>query len=456
MSPAYGPPDASDAPRYTGVRTFARCPHVTDHGGRRRRGRRRPVRHRHEQPARRAVRPGGDPRRPRSGCGRTTRRSTWTCSARCRWSTGATSTSRPATPSAPPARSPPASSRWSRAGVVPLVLGGDHSIVLGELRAQAAVHGPVALVLLDAHADTWDELLRRALLPRHAVPARGGGGPAAPGALAAGGHARAALLGVGPRRRRGSWASRSSSDDELRAMDTGRLRAPRAGAVGDAPAFFSFDIDVIDPAFAPGTGTPEVAGLMPREALALIRSLAGHAVHRLRRGRGVAALRRPGRDDGAARGRDRLRVPGADRGRAGALRELRRCHRQARALLAEVAPLRAQRALRGARLRLRWHLLRGDSYLRFPVNGNLLEALDEGRAEIGPWVLIERGLLVRALSRDGDDAHRRGHDPQPRLHGRRDRADRDRRATACSPTTASWPTPTTASTTPTCRSPGRG
>jgi agmatinase len=44
-----------------------------------------------------------------------------------------------------------------RADVVPLMLGGDHSIVLGELRAQAAVHGPVAVVLLDAHADVWDE-----------------------------------------------------------------------------------------------------------------------------------------------------------------------------------------------------------------------------------------------------------------------------------------------------------
>src|SRR6202012_458284 len=43
------------------------------------------------------------------------------------------------------------------AGIVPLVLGGDHSIVLGELRAQAAVHGPAGLVLLDAHPDTWDQ-----------------------------------------------------------------------------------------------------------------------------------------------------------------------------------------------------------------------------------------------------------------------------------------------------------
>jgi agmatinase len=45
--------------------------------------------------------------------------------------------------------------------------------------------------------------------------------------------------------------------------------------VGDGPAFLSFDVDVIDPAFAPGTGTPEVAGLTPREALGLLRSLAG-------------------------------------------------------------------------------------------------------------------------------------------------------------------------------------
>jgi acetyltransferase-like isoleucine patch superfamily enzyme len=46
---------------------------------------------------------------------------------------------------------------------------------------------------------------------------------------------------------------------------------------------------------------------------------------------------------------------------------------------------------RSRKLRLSWHFLRRDSYLRFPVNGNLLEALDEGRADIGPWVLIERG-----------------------------------------------------------------
>ena len=62
--------------------------------------------------------------------------------------------------------------------------------------------------------------------------------------------------------------------------------------VGDAPAFFSFDIDVIDPAFAPGTGTPEVAGLDAARGAGADPRAGRHAVHRLRRGRGLAALRR--------------------------------------------------------------------------------------------------------------------------------------------------------------------
>ena len=63
--------------------------------------------------------------------------------------------------------------------------------------------------------------------------------------------------------------------DELRRMEPADYARRVRERVGEAPAFFSFDIDVIDPAFAPGTGTPEVAGMFPHEALALIRSLAG-------------------------------------------------------------------------------------------------------------------------------------------------------------------------------------
>jgi agmatinase len=64
-------------------------------------------------------------------------------------------------------------------------------------------------------------------------------------------------------------------DGELRAMDPAEYGRRVRARVGDAPAYLSFDIDVVDPAFAPATGTPEVAGLEPREALALLRSLAG-------------------------------------------------------------------------------------------------------------------------------------------------------------------------------------
>ena len=81
------------------------------------------------------------------------------------------------------------------AGVTPLCLGGDHSMVLAELRAAAAVHGPLALVHLDAHADVWESVLRRPLLPRHGVQARGRGGAGRRRRFGAGGYARNALRG---------------------------------------------------------------------------------------------------------------------------------------------------------------------------------------------------------------------------------------------------------------------
>jgi agmatinase len=64
-------------------------------------------------------------------------------------------------------------------------------------------------------------------------------------------------------------------DAELRELGPAEYGRRVRSRVGDAPVYMSFDIDVLDPAFAPGTGTPEVAGLDPREALALIRALAG-------------------------------------------------------------------------------------------------------------------------------------------------------------------------------------
>jgi agmatinase len=161
------------------------------------------------------------------------------------------------------------------AGATPIVLGGDHSIVLGELRAHAAAAGePLALVLLDAHADTWDQYygeryfhgtpFRRALEEGLLAPERsflaGMRGPLY------------AASDLGDAREMGFEIV---AGDELRAMAPAEYGRRVRERVGAGPAFFSFDIDVIDPAFAPATGTPEVAGLLPHEALAFIRSLAG-------------------------------------------------------------------------------------------------------------------------------------------------------------------------------------
>ena len=139
------------------MRTFARCPHVTEPDGRRRRGRRRPVRHRDQLPAGRALRPGGDPRRV-DRCLRPYHPPLdvdvfGTLSVVDWGDLDVTPGNAERTPEQIAAGLEP----LVAAGVVPIVLGGDHSVVLGELRAHAAVHGPVALVLLDAHADTWDQ-----------------------------------------------------------------------------------------------------------------------------------------------------------------------------------------------------------------------------------------------------------------------------------------------------------
>jgi agmatinase len=161
-----------------------------------------------------------------------------------------------------------------QAGVFTLVLGGDHSITLAELRALAERHGPLALVLLDSHTDTWDEYFGQRYF--HGTPFK----RAAEENLLE----PSASLQAGMR---GSLYAASDLDDarslgftvvpseELRALGPdGYARAVRE-RVGDRPVFLSFDIDFLDPAFAPGTGTPEVAGFSTAEAVAFLRALRG-------------------------------------------------------------------------------------------------------------------------------------------------------------------------------------
>ena len=160
------------------------------------------------------------------------------------------------------------------AGVRTLVLGGDHSIVLGELRAHAAVHGPLGLVLLDAHADVWDQYYGERYF--HGTPFRRA---CEEGLLDP---SRSLLAGM-----RGSVYDQGDVElprelgfevltiDELVALTPAEYGARVRARVGEAPLFLSFDIDVLDPAFAPGTGTPEAGGLSTRETLGYLRSLAG-------------------------------------------------------------------------------------------------------------------------------------------------------------------------------------
>jgi agmatinase len=159
-------------------------------------------------------------------------------------------------------------------GTRTLCLGGDHLVVLGELRAVAEVHGPVGVVLLDAHADVWDVYVGERYY--HGSPFRR--------ALEEGivDPSRSLLAGM----RGGVYAPEDAEMpqrlgfevipcEELVTLAPAEYGARVRARVGEGPLFLSFDVDVLDPAFAPGTGTPETAGLSTREALGFIRSLGG-------------------------------------------------------------------------------------------------------------------------------------------------------------------------------------
>jgi len=153
-------------------------------------------------------------------------------------------------------------------------LGGDHTIALPLLRSVVRKHGPVALVHFDAHLDTWPtyfgarythgSMFRRAAEEGLFVP----------------GHS--AHVGI-----RGSLYDRKDLDEDagmgfrvISCVDFDELGVPAIierlrEQIGDRPAYLSIDIDVLDPAFAPATGTPETAGLNSRELMRLIRGFAG-------------------------------------------------------------------------------------------------------------------------------------------------------------------------------------
>jgi len=160
------------------------------------------------------------------------------------------------------------------AGVTTLCLGGDHTVLLAELRALARRHGPLALIQLDSHHDLWDEYFGQKLFHGSVVRRAVEEGLVDP--------SRSVQAGL-----RGSLGSAEEAGypaelgidaltyEELAALGPAGFSQRVRNRIEDAPCFLSFDIDFVDPAYAPGTGAPEVGGPSSREALTYVRSLAG-------------------------------------------------------------------------------------------------------------------------------------------------------------------------------------
>ncbi|MBI1879888.1 MAG: agmatinase [Chloroflexi bacterium] len=148
------------------------------------------------------------------------------------------------------------------AGVVPIALGGDHSIALPELRAAAQQHGPLALVL--GHRYFHGTPFKRAVEEGLLAPER------------------STMIGMrGPLYDRDDLANARAmgfkivTAEQMHRYGIAELPQQILARVSDHPTFLSFDIDFLDPAYAPGTGTPEVGGFATWQAQLLLRGLAG-------------------------------------------------------------------------------------------------------------------------------------------------------------------------------------
>jgi agmatinase len=159
------------------------------------------------------------------------------------------------------------------AGPIPVVLGGDHSISEPNVRACAAAHSPVGLVHFDTHTDTGTEvfgvelshgtIMRRLVEAGHVDPWR---------------YAQIGLRGYWPGSEEFAWQAERGITSlfmhEIRDIGIGKIIRRAMETVGPGPVFLTVDIDVLDPAFAPGTGTPEPGGMTTAELLWAVREVA--------------------------------------------------------------------------------------------------------------------------------------------------------------------------------------
>jgi agmatinase len=159
------------------------------------------------------------------------------------------------------------------AGLVPIVLGGDHSIAEPDVRACAGRHGPVGLVHFDTHTDTGTEVfgvevshgtpMYRLVRDGHVDPAR---------------YVQIGLRGYWPGETEFAWQAERGIlaffMHDVRDLGIGEVVARTVERVGAGPVFLSVDVDVLDPAYAPGTGTPEPGGMTSVELLQAVRVVA--------------------------------------------------------------------------------------------------------------------------------------------------------------------------------------
>jgi agmatinase len=160
-----------------------------------------------------------------------------------------------------------------RSGTVPIVLGGDHSVTEPNVRACAATHGPVGLVHFDTHTDTAATLYGSELshgTPMFRLVEGGFVDPAR--------YVQIGLRGYWPGEREFRWQQergiRHFLVGEIRTRGVEAVVDDAVDAVGPGPVFLTVDVDVLDPAFAPGTGTPEPGGLTSSELLWACRKVA--------------------------------------------------------------------------------------------------------------------------------------------------------------------------------------
>ena len=162
-----------------------------------------------------------------------------------------------------------------RAGVVPFIGGGDHSITLPVLRAQKAATGrPVRLLHFDAHYDTWDTYWGSKRYTHGTWVRR-----AYEEGLIEAGHVfqvgiRSSLYAAEDVENNARYVDRTFTIEDVDREGPEAVAASLVRALSDGPTYVSVDIDVLDPAFAPGTGTPEPGGLSTREIFRILRPLA--------------------------------------------------------------------------------------------------------------------------------------------------------------------------------------